>query len=125
MGKYPSWNRPRQTVLAAALAAFLLGTLWFVTNREPRHQGRSLSSWLEEINRANSVSNAVPALLAIRAMGTNALPFLCENVCFQKPSQLNERIFAFTQRFDFLARRLPFRSSLYGPTCLAFRALGT
>lgn len=126
MGKHPSWSRRRQTVLlAAALAAILLGALWFVTNREPRHEGRSLSSWLEEINKAKSLSNAVPALLAIRAMGTNSLPFLCENVRLRNPSQLNERIMAFAQRFEFFGRRLSPRSTLYGPTCLAFRALGT
>jgi hypothetical protein len=84
-----------------------------------------LSSWLEEINKAGSVASAVPALLAIEAIGTIALPFLCENVRLANPSRLDERIIAFTQRFDFLASRFSPRSSLYGPTCLAFRVLGT
>jgi hypothetical protein len=126
VGKYRlSIRRCQAALLAAALAVILLGTLWFVTHREPCYEGRSLSSWLEEINRAHSVSNAVPALLAICAMGTNTLPFLGENVRFRNPSPFGARIFAFAQRFDFLARRFPPRSSLYGPTCLAFRALGT
>ena len=122
----PSWNRRRQTLLLATLlAVILLAMLWFLTNREPRHLGRSLSSWLEEINSAKSLSNAEPALLAIRTMDTNALPFLCENVHFRNPSRLNAKIIALAQGFDFLAQRIPPRSSLYSPTCLAFRALGT
>jgi hypothetical protein len=60
----------------AALAA-IAASLLVRRNREvePAYQGRSLSLWLEDLDRWNRDTNAV-VFAAIRAMGSNAVPEL-------------------------------------------------
>jgi len=76
--------RPKHTYLAALLvtlvSAFLFATL---TQREPRYQGKALRQWVQQY-RTNHWSNAREsdadkrAQEAIRAIGTNGIPFLVE-----------------------------------------------
>jgi len=67
-------------VAAACLLAALLRP------REPVYQGKALSDWLEEVNRAGSLNKTGPASNAIRAMGTNALPFLLAHIEHEEPA---------------------------------------
>lgn len=44
--------------------------------REPSYQGKSLSSWLEQVDYGQPADRREAARRAIRAMGTNALPWI-------------------------------------------------
>ena len=112
------------TVGAMALAA-VLSFVVLQSVREPRFQGRSVTSWLEEINKAGSLSNTAPAMVAIRSMGTNALPHLLENVRQRTPSPLKLKLIALAEKSELPARNLNFIYLRYSPTCLALRELGT
>src|ERR1043166_10284365 len=78
-----STNRPesaRKAVLvriaAAVLGVALTGyALW---PREPRWQGRSLSSWLVDLAPDKPPATRIAAAAAVRAVGTNAVPFLLD-----------------------------------------------
>lgn len=51
--------------------------LWYVLEpREPVYHGKRLSQWLDDYNRAGDITKTEPASEAIRALGTNTLPFL-------------------------------------------------
>ena len=52
---------------------------------EPARQGRSLNSWLEEFDNAQSSTNYSAAQEAVRGMGTNALPFLIQYLQRKNP----------------------------------------
>jgi HEAT repeat protein len=68
-------NRRSKNGLALALIFGAVVTGYFVMPREPRYQGRSLSAWLAELDLESSYSQDKPAE-AVRAIGTNALPWL-------------------------------------------------
>ena len=59
--------------LAAAVAVVVLVR---PSAREPAYQGRPLRAWLEEFDQGYGSTNYSAAQTAIRAMGTNTLPFL-------------------------------------------------
>src|SRR5580700_3724096 len=68
-------------VMAVAAVAFIGWLGWKVLcPAEPSYQGKSLSEWLDEYNRAGSTDKIGPVSEAIRAMGTNSLPFLLANI---------------------------------------------
>jgi len=47
---------------------------------EPVYQGKGLSQWLDEYNRAGSMDRTETISAAIRAIGTNGLPFLLAHI---------------------------------------------
>ena len=66
--------------LFALVIVVLAGLAWFgIHQREPRYQGRSLSSWLEPF-RTNYWESDHRCDAAIQAIGTRATPFLLEMV---------------------------------------------
>jgi hypothetical protein len=119
-------SKRQKRLFAGALIVIAVGVLgWALSSREPTYQGRSLSFWLEEINEAGSLETCEPALGAIRAMGTNALPFLLKNIKVGNKSWFQNRMFAVAKRFPKLGRMLPASTRNQGPSCLALKALGT
>lgn len=65
-------------ILGAAIAAYV------VMPREPRYQGRALSAWLAELDLESSYPQA-KAVEAVRAIGTNGLPWLRRMLCAEGP----------------------------------------
>ena len=67
----------RRTVFILLLAGLAIGLL-LVSARldEPSYRGRSLSDWLEALVQREDAEGAAEARLALRQMGTNALPHL-------------------------------------------------
>jgi hypothetical protein len=81
-----SKRRKRIILLACGILALALG--WIaMQEREPRYNGRTLSSWLAQYlpNESQQVSDADAreAATAVEAIGTNALPFLVEWLRFE------------------------------------------
>jgi uncharacterized membrane protein YbaN (DUF454 family) len=80
---------PRAAVLSLALllAAFLGLGLWMVNSQgaaEPSYQGRPLRFWLAELGTREAWDGTNEAAVAVRSMGTNALPFLKQAILLQK-----------------------------------------
>jgi HEAT repeat protein len=53
------------------------------SSREPTYGGVGLASWLCRLESALTKEDKQAARLAIQAMGTNALPYLLERVCYR------------------------------------------
>ena len=69
------------------VAGILAVALW-PEEKEPEYGGKKLSEWLEICGRYNLEPDAPEGKLAagaIRAMGTNAVPFLVKLVCYGEP----------------------------------------
>ncbi|HWY74833.1 MAG TPA: HEAT repeat domain-containing protein [Verrucomicrobiae bacterium] len=78
-------------VIAGVVIASVL-VLEALRPREPVYQGRKLSQWLNDYNRAGKMDKTAPASDAIRAMGTNTLPFLLAHIK-HRDSRLQEKFF--------------------------------
>lgn len=90
----PNLNR-RVRVLLIAIVLVVFGTAWWrirTVNMEPAYNGRPLSYWLEEGREDfTNGSKAMPIRLnaestaVVRAIGTNALPWLRKRMAAPKP----------------------------------------
>jgi hypothetical protein len=56
-----------------------------LSEREPAWEGRSLSSWLEDFDTLPWNETNAPVVHAVRAMGTNAIPFLVADLLERDP----------------------------------------
>ena len=61
-----------------AIALICSVVLFALMQREPRYQGRTLTAWLADVRFAGTPGASLVAEEAIKAMGTNAIPFLME-----------------------------------------------
>jgi hypothetical protein len=81
----------RKWLLMLAAGAALIITLAFVLplskrEPEPTHNGRTLSEWLKDYRRPErNWGMPTEAELAVRSIGTNALPFLLEWIRYELP----------------------------------------
>lgn len=75
-------------ILSVLTVTFIVASRVLNTD-EPSHGGRSLSSWLEEFDRTPWGTNT-EAALAVRAMGTNTIPFLVEDLMGRDPKWRSE-----------------------------------
>jgi hypothetical protein len=118
--------RRRLLIGFGVVAVFVIG--WFAYDasrpREPVYKGKQLSQWLDEYNRAANLTETEPAAEAIRAMGTNALPFLLANLKHnESPLQQKLRDLCWAQHF--VTPPFPQYFPYYGPSVMAFGALGS
>ncbi|MEY2410654.1 MAG: hypothetical protein QOF48_3324 [Verrucomicrobiota bacterium] len=88
--------------LLLLLVVLILGGIIFATRRsgppEPEYQGRKLSAWIDGVRHSYYNGFDTNALLAVRAIGSNAVPWLL--------SELDARDGVLQSKFnDFAARR--------------------
>jgi hypothetical protein len=74
-------SRNRRSALVAIVVAAIIGGLLLSAEEEPEHAGKSVSEWLEVYQQRRVESGGIgptggPADDAIRAMGTNAMPYI-------------------------------------------------
>src|SRR5262245_38689092 len=70
-------RRRRTVFISGSLACMAIGLLMMAARlREPSYHGRSLSDWLEALEQKEDIEGAAEARVALRQMGTNALPHL-------------------------------------------------
>lgn len=100
-----SRSQKRAWIFAALFLLALLLAINYVTKprrNEPRYQGRTLTSWLKQLDdgEAFGISSSRPlslsssqleAVAAIHAMGTNALPLLMEDL-HARPTEESRRV---------------------------------
>lgn len=84
----------RRTIIILVLGAVvLLALVWIVfrPDKEPEYNGKKLSEWAIQIRGDPSVGYPSPvdveeASIAIRSMGTNAIPYLLKWIDYQTPT---------------------------------------
>jgi hypothetical protein len=118
-------RKKRRILIAVLVVVFVGGLAWWAMHpREPVYQGRRLSQWLDEYNRAGAMDKTRPVSEAIRAMGTNTLPFLLANIK-RTESPLKEKFFSLIRKQHWI------KLSFYGTdpyretSILALSALGS
>jgi len=74
----------KKAVLVALTAVVAGAGVYFLMPREPRYEGRSLSAWLADLDLESPKSQEKPAQ-AVRAIGTNALPWLRKMLVSKSP----------------------------------------
>jgi hypothetical protein len=123
MYEYKVIPRSRTWLAMLLIGLLAVAVLVLLPKHEPSFQGKSLDQWLEEYNRAGSIENTRAASEAIRAMGTNVLPFLLANLRHRdSPAKL--KVFLFAERHHFGWLPAPRLDALVGPSLLALKALG-
>src|SRR5579864_4562765 len=92
---------------------------------EPSYGGRPLSYWLEvhSSKKPASSSSSSEAELAIRKIGTKAIPFLMRDLGFHKTTT-GMRLRSIVQRLGFLHPRTGFYFDRGGEAVAAFTLLG-
>lgn len=93
-------DETRRKFLILAAAVLLLGIVLFAAvryHREPSYEGKTLSEWLTSGLYWNDGVPEVEAV-AIRAMGTNVIPFLLDWIQYQ-PRDWNGKVDKFSLRF--------------------------
>jgi hypothetical protein len=115
----------RVQIALAALLVMLAGLMAWrgLPEREPIYQGKRLSQWLDEYNRAGSMDKTEPTSAAIRAIGTNCLPFLLAHIK-HIDSPLKTKLLALLSRQRLI--KLPFYGAdrYRSTSILALSALG-
>src|SRR5579871_1016636 len=86
-------------VLAAAIGGLARWTLR--APREPVYQGKRLSEWLKDANDINGETPVPDAVNAIKAIGTNAVPFLIQMLQY-KDSPLKFKLMKLADKQDFV-----------------------
>jgi len=90
---------PRWRKASFVIASVLLATAacWFLPPHGPRYQGKSLSRWLKDLDFGGRRGAA--ARLAVRELGTNALPTLVRCLTHHD-SSWELRWFAFAHKYE-------------------------
>ncbi len=114
------WLKRALAVLVLLVAVFAV--CFFMRPHEPEYQGRTLSAWLDEYNRAGTW-DVESASAAIRAIGTNCLPFLLAHIK-HNPSALGIKLLQVARKQQLL--HLPFygEDRYRSASIVALRALG-
>jgi hypothetical protein len=89
-------------LVTAGLVAGSAG--WHWSSREPVYQGKPLSFWVQQLPLRWTVSNDLPAVKALRQIGTNAVPYLLDTIRSGYPAYKTRLARVTTQ----LNRELPF-----------------
>jgi hypothetical protein len=123
-------RKPHRKWLALAVFLILAGvicvTLWKTSPPEPSHGGKKLSVWLDELLALNHPAQWDPntkQAQAVRAIGTNALPWLLYELRAEG-SRLQSRINQLLARQSIIKYRFPDVNTRLRRACRGFEALG-
>jgi len=105
-------------IVASAMLTWRMGP-----SPEPSYEGQSLTHWLDRYNEAER-TEGIAVSDAIRAMGTNTLPYLLRHLR-QKPSTLKLNLFLVAEEYHLALFSPPRITPYLGPSLLALRALGS
>ena len=119
-----SRKRIAVAISTVSLLLFFVGPRRQNTHPEPVWDGRSLSSWLDDLATGSSKEVREPAEEALRKIGTNALPFLLETLA-QRDSGLNRTLLKLNEKQTLVRFRARAVSRDRVRALLAFDALGT
>ena len=121
-------TRPKFLLFTGLLFSVLVGVVILVVMRsEPSYQGKKLTAWIDDLSKSNSWqqwdTNTAPAK-AIRAIGTNAIPWLLRDI--RHPVHPMEyRLNALLNKQHLVKYRFPDMNARLRRASLGFQALGT
>jgi hypothetical protein len=84
-------NKSCKTILLVLVAVATSLTAALLWPHEPAYLGRSLSSWLRDLD-PNSVETQVKAAEAVRHIGPKGVPFIIRRLGSPKPSRIEELV---------------------------------
>ncbi len=106
-----AYSRKSLIVAGLFLAAFVCGIVWKTTSsKEPVYGGKRLTVWLDELcvldytKRRDSTN---PEVQAIRAIGTNAIPWLLKEFRYSKSAAWSWRINEILNKQNLIKYRIP------------------
>jgi hypothetical protein len=110
--------------LIAVLGLAAIGALLYASRtNEPSFQGRALSDWLTDIEKANDDREAEPAKDAVRQIGTNAIPYLL-GMMRAEDSKLKETFNTLVRKAHTYRFLIAEAHNKQGRACTGFYALG-
>jgi hypothetical protein len=118
----------RRWIIPCGLVVVTIAVI-LVANRgpvEPAHGGKKLSAWLDELNAMNFPGQFDPdtkPAQAVRAIGTNALPWLIHEMG-RKGSTVNWRLNQLLARQNIVKYRLLDHDNRLRRACMGFAGLG-
>lgn len=121
--------RAGKLLIALCTAATLLAVIWQSSRpRQPEHQGIPLDQWLQAYNRAglspsNDQANIEQISGAIRAMGSDSLPFLLKHIV-HRDSIIAQKVFDLAARQHLFKLPVHHGDSYCAPSILALMVLG-
>ncbi len=133
-------KKRRRIAVVGLILALLAVVAWFALRpREPEYQGRHLGWWLQQTGTWMGLSGGESDLtsqeieakkqqvaVALREMGTNALPLLVQRLVeLEEPNALSRLVQWFNERQEFLKIGLPRRPPWAAYASEAFRLLNT
>ena len=117
----------KPTIILSCLGV-LCATVWLMSSTappEPRYQGRKLTEWLGDMEFSDAGGYlSASATKAIRAMGTNALPYLLWMVESEKDSPSKNRANRLLEKQSVIKFRFTSYSYSCGPGASGFAPLG-
>ena len=125
----PFTNRTKLLFACALAAATVLVLVWqFTRPRQPEYQGMRLNQWLEAYNWAGFSSSNGPVDLepvskAVRAMGTNSLPFLLKHI-LHRDSVIAENLYHLAAKQHVFKPPVHHDYPYYAPSVMSLMALG-
>jgi HEAT repeat protein len=120
-------RKRRRFWLVILILATMGGLGWLLMSAldsEPVYQGKRLDQWLEEYDQAGSMDKTAPISDAIRAMGTNCLPFLLAHIK-HTDSPLKLKFVAMVRRFHLGTNTLFGMDNYHSTSVMALGALGS
>ncbi len=116
-------KRSRAIAWVVLLGVITVAAFFALRPREPVYQGKRLSKWLADFNRAGRGQTNQEAEDAIRQIGTNALPFLVADLC-RKDSPLKLALMEWYNKWSSLKFQFKTFADRRGPALMAFYVLG-
>lgn len=106
----------------------LVGLLvcWWLPPNEPAYKGKKLSVWLDELQalpQADQANPRTPQVQAVRAIGTNAIPWLIQEMGRHPTAGWRWRVNQVLEKQKLIGYRLPYRNHPFRAE-VGFRALG-
>jgi hypothetical protein len=110
--------------LVAVFGLAAIGLLLYASRtKEPSFQGRALSQWLSDIERAHDDREAEPAKYVVRQIGTNAIPYLL-GLMRAEDSKLKEAINTLVAQTHINRLRIAEASDKQARAFVGFETLG-
>jgi len=121
----------KRTILAGICGMVLLGgmAVWLTRPAEPAYEGKPVSVWLEELYTRplpvhGSHSPFDPAWIALRKIGTNAIPTLVDMLSTRELSVKTKSIL-WLRKHNLISNRIKTPDERHARAFLGFQVLGT
>jgi hypothetical protein len=110
-------------VVVLLLLGFMIASVFYTGVTEPSNGGRRLGEWLADLESTNPKTKE-NATAIVRAIGTNAIPYLVHELTTKHDGELRTKIALRFPQYAFVRRHFPTPPQRLGRAMLGFEALG-